>query len=317
LTCLNSTIRAETNLTCNLLIRTTASSSISVALTSNSSSTGNATNLQTWTNLTIIANTATTLTPMPIMFTANDTYLLTAVVTETSTSLVITRQTVTIVVTPAYRAYLSLNPSTTNSTSVLVGRTVQVNLLAVTLGALVPFSVNYGDSSDTFNFSLQDSSQIISKAYALAGIYTLAVTGQNPLSMVFNVTAPPECPTPSLSILNAATSFSNPSQVDRSSTLNLTALVAFNCSFNFTLTKQWSLIEVSPSNGTLIGAVTNLTANYDQSELVLSENSLLYGLFKFTCHVNIVYSLNNQMTYLYRQHETSTFVKIVPFVELK
>jgi hypothetical protein len=202
----------------------------------------------------------------------------------------------------------------------MIQRVVGLNLTAVTLGISVNFTVDYGDNT-SWAFSLNDSTQIINKSYDYPGIYTLTVYGLNPLSISLDITNPPECNPPDVLIQNGSNEFSNPQIAYRSSTINLAGAIVFNCSYNYTLTSKWSLIEVNSSSGEAIGDAFNLSTSsfFGQygSDLSVLGNTLFYGTYQFTYQVTIVYTFNRGLTFLTLQSEASTFVRIESIVELR
>jgi hypothetical protein len=284
--CPSSSIPAGTYFTCILKIINTVPGPFNIVL--NSTANGAATtNLLVWTNLTTVANTNTTnLTTSPIMFMRNDTYKLMAIMPDmaTSGSAVYLEQYILIQVTPVYNTALSLNPSTI-STDLTVGQSVQVNLLAWTAGALVSFSVDFGDNT-TFYFSLCNWIQVIGKFYIYPGVYLLKVTGMNLLSMTFNVTGQCLCTQPILDISNRTNLITSPQIINRSTKVNISAMIWLNCSYNYTLTKQWSMIQVNQTTASPIGSSLNLTntpfSGYNESCLVALANSLPYGTYQLT-----------------------------------
>jgi hypothetical protein len=305
---------AGTYFTCTLRIINMVPGAFNLIMSSSSTSTGTVTQ-QTWTHLTTIANTYTTnLTTNPLMFIKNDTYKLTVTMIDTATLglTVNLTQYVSITVTPVNNASLTLAAST-NSTHVSVGQTVQVNLLALTAGALVSFTVDFGDNT-TSNFSLRDTLQLISKFYTYPGVYTLRVTGMNPLNMTFNVTGQCVCWQPNLTILNGGGVFSSPVTIYRSLDFNQTALVSFDCSYNYTVTKQWSMSRVSSSTGATIDDPFNLSVDpfsgSNGSVLFVSKRSLGYFTYRFTFQLSVVYSANNWLTFSTMQAQAYSYVQI-------
>ncbi len=193
----------------------------------------------------------------------------------------------------------------------------------MTSQASVSFRVDFGDGSSSI-YTLTDTIEFITKSYAFAGIYNvtmrtidLAYANAVPASnLTVNVTGPPSCNPPFLSIENQGT-FDNPVQVQRSQILTLTSVTIMSCAFDNTNTKAWSLNKVDPSTGALVGSPIDTTSNpsrfsgSNQAILVVYSNVLGYGKFLFKYTVTVRYTRNGGLTYSTTQADVSTYVQIV------
>ena len=93
----------------------------------------------------------------------------------------------------------------------------------------------------------------------------------------------------------------NPAQIFRSNIFSLSTTTLFACNVTYTSVYTWQL------NGA--DFVSNPT--YHSAELVVQANTLFYGLYQFTCRVDITSdsfaSLTNTLT-----NTVSTFISIIP-----
>jgi hypothetical protein len=214
--------------------------------------------------------------------------------------------------------------NSTSNGNVLTGDPVVFMISAATRMLSLSFNVDFGDGSAAI-YSLIDANQTISRAYAFAGVYNVTMTTVDgayiniiPIySLKVNVTGRPSCSPPLLSIENKG-SFDNPMLSQRSSTLTLTSVTILSCSFDNTNTKIWTLNEVDPMSGALIGSPIDLTQNAsrfagsNQGILVVYANSLEYGRYLFKYTVTVRYTMDGGLTYLTLQTDISTYVQIMP-----
>jgi hypothetical protein len=185
--------------------------------------------------------------------------------------------------------------------------------MAGTNAQYILFSLSYGDGSLPVNYVMKDAIEVISKGYAFAGMYTVSVTALNstiPMtngSLTLNVTGPDSCAPPTIGILNPGTVIS-PVPFNRSSIVALFGSLAISCSFKYTISYAWTMVNLAT------GVSTDMTINqgysgYNTGILVISPNTLSYGTFKFTYTVTLSYTANGGGSFT---QSAITYVTIVP-----
>jgi hypothetical protein len=118
------------------------------------------------------------------------------------------------------------------------------------------------------------------------------------------------CSQPVLSLENQATDFYSPLLQKRSQKLSVVASAIISCSLSVNNTKTWTLYSIDSSNGNVLSQVSLAKNKYAfNSELVISENTLDYGLYKFVYTMSM-YSAKVDLSQFLAQIET--YIQIVP-----
>jgi hypothetical protein len=215
------------------------------------------------------------------------------------------------------KAYLGIQSSISGTNVVQTGELFTINLTVITYYSLAQFAVTF-NPSDPANpssavsvmYLMQDSSQIIQRSYAIAGVYTVSVQSLDPsnlntTNLTLNVVGSPACAPPVLTIQNAGSS-SNPTQFTRSSYITLTGVLTISCSFNYSTNKTWSLIQL-PSTEINMTSNSSAFTGYNQGVLVINPNILSYGIYMLNYTVTILYSGGGNLTQI-----ATTYISVVP-----
>ena len=100
-----------------------------------------------------------------------------------------------------------------------------------------------------------------------------------------------------------------PSLIYRSNLFSVSTVISFYCNCNFTYQNKWTLTQVDPQTLKILKLI-DLTKNPTSklSELVIKENSLAYGLYKFRYHVEVTFNGISQIA----SNVAETFIQIIP-----
>lgn len=100
-----------------------------------------------------------------------------------------------------------------------------------------------------------------------------------------------------------------PCLIYRSNSFSVSSVISFYGSSNFTLQNYWTLNEVDPKTLTNLNDV-DLSKNptSKSSELVIKENTLTYGLYKFQYQVIATFNKISEIS----SNIPETFIKIIP-----
>ena len=95
-----------------------------------------------------------------------------------------------------------------------------------------------------------------------------------------------KCQKPILDIKNRAIDFLNPRVIERSKRISVIGVTILNCSVTLKNSKQWSIFEINPNNGSTIRLinVTNIISLFS-SEIYIPSNFFSYGTYKFIYEV--------------------------------
>jgi hypothetical protein len=221
------------------------------------------------------------------------------------------------------KTYTSSIQPIDNETNVLTGVTTVLALDVVTSGVTIPIIVDIGDGSDPVVYTLKDETISIDVAYAFRGFYKVNVNALGfyaniltPSNLTLNVSGPPACSSPRLKIQNAAP-LTSPSAFLRSNTITITGITSFSCAYNYTNSKEWSLVKVDPETEKQIGDPIDLTLDskafkgHDQAILVIYPLVLNFGVYYLTYTAKVIYSMDYGVTYLNIQGQASTYFQIV------
>ena len=95
----------------------------------------------------------------------------------------------------------------------------------------------------------------------------------------------------------------------RSNLFTVSSVISFYCNTNFTYQNIWTLTQVDPRTLAAL-SIIDLSANPTSilSELVIKENSLAYGLYKFQFQVMVTFNGNSQIS----SNLAETYIQIIP-----
>lgn len=178
------------------------------------------------------------------------------------------------------------------------GEVLQCNLTAYTYNTTLQILVDYYDGYTSI-FSLNEQTILLNKTYSISGYYYILTTVLNQdilVNQTILVVGEPTCSKPVINIPNKGTK-QNPTKYFRSNMLTVVGLTAFECGLRFNYTKTWvvELVDNTTNRNAIrnISLVNNPTAR--QAEIVFSQNTLDYGVYKFFYEVGIYFILKNRL----------------------
>lgn len=100
-------------------------------------------------------------------------------------------------------------------------------------------------------------------------------------------------------------SSTNPSKIYRSNLFTVSSVISFYCNTNFTYVNQWTLSQIGQQ---IIPVDLRGNPTAQLSELVINENTLTYGLYRFQFQVTVTFNGNSQIS----SNLAETFIEIIP-----
>ena len=102
---------------------------------------------------------------------------------------------------------------------------------------------------------------------------------------------------------------SNPKKIFRSNLFTVSSVISFYCKTNFTYENKWKLTKIDLNTFADLSTI-DLSSNPSSqlSELVLNENTLAYGLYRFQFQVVVKFNGNKQIS----SNLAETFIEIIP-----
>ena len=85
----------------------------------------------------------------------------------------------------------------------------------------------------------------------------------------------------------------------------VSSVISFYCNTNFTYVNQWTLSQIGQQ---IINIDLSANPTAQLSELVIKENTLAYGLYRFQFQVTVTFNGNSQIS----SNLAETFIEIVP-----
>ena len=102
---------------------------------------------------------------------------------------------------------------------------------------------------------------------------------------------------------------SNPKKIFRSNLFTVSSVISFYCNTSFTFQNIWSLTQLDAKSLTSLTTVDLTSIPSSQlSELVILENTLAYGLYKFEFRVIVTVNGDSQLS----SNLAETYVQIIP-----
>lgn len=183
-------------------------------------------------------------------------------------------------------------------------------------------SVTYGTSAQLCSsnfpsipyagpYEIADSKLIINATMSLSGFLSVNFEIKNAISSekitTYITVSDTPCLKPILSIVNRSAEFFNPMKIMRSKLFTLVGETKLICSEEPKNEKRWYAYFINETTGSVIRAI-NMTDNPSiyNAELVIQDNSLSYGTYKFVYEVKMSGSVSVFQTSI------DTYVKIVP-----
>ena len=110
-------------------------------------------------------------------------------------------------------------------------------------------------------------------------------------------------------VLQQSFSSTSPKNIFRSNLFTISSVISFYCKTNFTYENKWTLTKIDPNTFANLSAI-DLSSNPSSqlSELVIKENTLAYGLYKFLFQVIVKFNGNSQIS----SNLAETYIQIIP-----
>ena len=100
-----------------------------------------------------------------------------------------------------------------------------------------------------------------------------------------------------------------PRIIYRSNLFTVSSAISFYCNTNFTYQNIWTLTQLDPQTFvTLENIDLSIYQSHQSTELVIDENTLAYGLYKFKFQVIVTFNGNSQIS----SNMAETYIQIIP-----
>ena len=199
--------------------------------------------------------------------------------------------------------------------SVFTGETFTCVITQVLTDYKANIVVDFGDGENRL-LTFDNKNLEVNKKFTSKGAYLISIETVDKYMLKFKknttvlVTGPPVCTEPII-LIQDQRALSDPLQTKRSALFTVNAEVYFQCSVDFTDTKEWKVEQVDPNTGAVIKTIDFAdNSSRFNAELAIQPFTLGYGVYRFSFFEKVSYYSKAELkTVSASEH---TFLEIVP-----